>query len=207
MEVFYNQINFLEQTKGNLISERQAFVEGELGELQNDYVVPEGLPAENYHFITEVYERLLAEEFDVLSENYNELLAVANQCPAAGGQSVYRARAMLALINDSLAYNDNLSCLQSGIYREIVADNNNFNIEIIPNPASDLITVKVMNPKEGFCNLTIHNTLGAIVSSSIFNCEISEHFINVEKLTIGIYFVHVNFEGNYRNTQKLIIIK
>jgi hypothetical protein len=65
--------------------------------------------------------------------------AIANQCPAAGGQSVYRARAMLALINDSLAYDDALTCLQAGIYRELNTEIITPVITIIPNPADNWI--------------------------------------------------------------------
>jgi hypothetical protein len=208
LEWLYYQINFLEQTKGNLISERQAYVEGELGELTNDYTVPEGLPAENYHFITEVYERLLAEEYDVLSENYNELLAVANQCPAAGGQSVYRARAMLALINDSLEYNDALTCLQAGIYREAVTENETLpKFILIPNPAQNYFEIILNNELEGVCSLIIQNSLAQTVLEKLLDCTKLSTPINISGLSDGLYFVKLTYDNIILENQKLIIIR
>jgi hypothetical protein len=207
LEWLYYQINFLEQTKGNLISERQAFVEGELGELQNDYTVPEGLPAENYQFITEVYERLLAEEYDVLSENYNKLLAVANQCPAAGGQSVYRARAMLALINDSLEYNDAIVCLQAGIYREYFSDTIIPKFLVIPNPAQDLIEIILVNELQGLCSYKIINAYGQTIRQEKIDCSLKAHSVDISDLLQGVYIIKLEFNSQTIDNQKLIIVR
>jgi hypothetical protein len=203
------QINFLEQTKGNLISERQAFVEGELGEITHDYVVSPELPSINTQYINRIYSTFLesGDNEEVIIEAYVNLLAVASQCPAAGGQSVYRARAMLAMINDSLEYADAIVCLQSGIYREAVVENNLFDIEIIPNPASDLVSVNVKYPQKGFCNIKILNSLGELIYNIKINCELTEHNINVQKLTPGVYFMNLDFEGAHKAVKKLIIIK
>lgn len=208
IEDFYNNINFLEQTKGNLISQRQAFVDGELGEITHDYVVSPELPATNTQYINSVYAAFLesGENEDVIIEEYNSLLSVASQCPAAGGQSVYRARAMLSLVNDSLEYNDGITCLQSGIYRESVSENEISGIEIIPNPATDLIIVKINNSHKGYCNIKILNTFGVNMIETKVNCEQPEHTISTRKLLPGIYFVHVEFDGII-NVEKLIIVK
>jgi hypothetical protein len=209
VEDFYYQINFLEQTKGNLISQRQAFVEGELGELTHDYVISTELPNVNTQYINSVYSALLesGDNDEIIFEEHNSLLAVASQCPAAGGQSVYRARALLALINDSLEYDDYLTCLQSGIYRESLSENEILGVEIIPNPATNLITVRLLNKSRSSCNLRIINSFGAVILNIDLNCEIPEHVVNIEKLQAGVYFVHINFNESYNRTEKLIIIR
>jgi hypothetical protein len=208
VEDFYYQINFLEQTKSNLISQRQAFVEGELGELTHDYVISSELPNVNTQYINYVYSALLesGDNDEIIFEEYSSLLAVASQCPAAGGQSVYRARAMLSLVNDSLEYNDAVTCLQSGIYRESVSENEISGIEIIPNPATNLITVKINNSHKGYCNIKILNTFGGNMIEARVNCEQPEHTISTRKLPPGVYFVHVEFDGSI-NVEKLVIVK
>jgi hypothetical protein len=45
------------------------------------------------------------------------ILQVAIQCPSSGGQSVHRARILIALVNDSMEYNDGNVCATMGIFR------------------------------------------------------------------------------------------
>jgi hypothetical protein len=208
LENLYYQINFLEQTKSNLISERQAFVEGELGEIQNDYVVSPEIPAINTQFINGVYINYLeeGENEDVIIQNYNSLILVAQQCPAAGGQSVYRARAMLALINDSLEYNDAIVCLQSGIYREAAVNNILHKIKIIPNPAQNEIEIMFEEETKAICFIRITNMLGQELIIKSFDCSRESNVIDVSSLKNGIYTVSLQVNDLFE-VQKLIINK
>jgi hypothetical protein len=203
------QVNFLEQTKGNLISQRQAMVEAELGKIIHDYVVLPELPHINTQYINRVYSDYLdsGENDEILEVEYSNLFSVANQCPAAGGQSVYRARAMLALLNDSIEYNDANVCLQSGIYKEGISESMINEFELIPNPASDHIIIKFKKPTTGLCYIRINNSLGSNLMSFRLNCEIVEHDINVMGLETGVYFVEVKYENSVPQTKKLIILK
>ncbi len=47
--------------------------------------------------------------------NYNEIETVAYQCPMAGGNAVFRARAIYSLMNENAEYDDQFICLQQGI--------------------------------------------------------------------------------------------
>jgi hypothetical protein len=209
LEQMYYLINFLEQTKSNLISVRQAFVEGELGEIQNDYVVTPELPYQNNQYIDDIYINILEEDnFEAVINNYSNVFAIANQCPAAGGQAVHRARAMLALINDSLEYDDLNACLQVGIYREteIFHVDESFDFNLIPNPASKEVIVEFITKQTGKCKLRIYNAIGSSVSQYELDCELTKHIINLDQFLAGVYMVEVKF-NNFKQVKKLIIIK
>lgn len=98
---------------------------------------------------------------------------------------------LLTLINDSIQYDDEKACLQAGIYREIKSEDATFNFELVPNPASDQVTLRILNEQKGFCNLQISNVLGKIIFETKFDCEKSEHIIATDQLNSGTYFVKV----------------
>jgi hypothetical protein len=203
------QINFLEQTKSNLISTRQAYIEGELGEIQNDYVVSPELPAQNTQTINGIYMDFLetgGEEY-IISNNYATLLALASQCPAAGGQSVYRARAMLALINDSIEYNDAIVCLQSGIYREAYTENIFPIFIIVPNPANSSVEIVVEKITGEICKVEIANILGQELIIKDIDCNKKSHQVDVSNLNNGIYLVKFFVDNEIIDAQKLIIMR
>jgi hypothetical protein len=132
--------------------------------------------------------------------------SIAQQCPAAGGEAVFRARAMLALVNDSIVYNDDMACLTAGIYRETAIEADYFDFELIPNPAGDRVTVKINNVQEGFCKINILNILGNKVLETKVDCQQLEHVINTQSLQPGMYFVDVEFEQK-QLVKKLLIIR
>jgi hypothetical protein len=217
LEAMYYQIGFLEQTIYNLQIQRQIYVEGVLdnAEFLNDYIVSSELPYQNNQTVTEIYMEYLEEEYssdevnyrpDAIVNNYSQLLSIAHQCPAAGGKAVFQARVMLSLINDSIHYDDDNACLLAGIYREIPTEAANFNYELIPNPAKDQVTLRILNEQEGFCHIEITNILGKIVFTSKVDCGKGEHVIPTYQLMPGTYLVKVKFE-DFEKVEKLLIIR
>jgi hypothetical protein len=211
------QIGFLEQTIYNLNVQRQIMVEGHLDDAKflNDYTVSAELPYENDRFVTHVYMEYLEQELagetvnyrpDAIVNNYSQLLSIAHQCPAAGGKAVFQARVMLSLINDSIQYDDENACLLAGIYREVPVEVINFNYELIPNPARDAVTLRILTKQIGFCNIEITSILGTKVLETKVDCETSEHTFQTYHLNPGTYLVKVKFE-DFEKVEKLIIIR
>ncbi len=133
-------------------------------------------------------------------------LQIANQCPAAGGPAVIRARAMLALVNDTIVYDDENACLLAGIYREVPVEVINFKYELIPNPANEQVTLRVLTEQKGFCSIEITNILGTKVWETKVDCEKAEHIIHTHQLNPGTYLIKVRFE-DYERVEKLLIIR
>jgi hypothetical protein len=207
-------IGFLNQTINNINIQREAILTNNLenADLQNDYVVDGEIPEINAAYINEIEIEYLEGGNDIqfLIDNYSIILAVAMQCPFAGGSAVERARTFIALINDSIFYDDANICLQSGIYR--FAKNSIKNIEqnkilIQPNPAKDKVEINLLgNFDDGVCKVEIRNFIGEMILTDEMNCIEKHRVINLSKLSQGVYSIRVN-ANNIELMQKLVIIK
>jgi hypothetical protein len=133
------------------------------------------------------------------------------QCPYVGGGAVERARSMIAMVNDSIVYNDSYTCLQSGIYRmaksDSLIDDSNNKIIIQPNPASNEVNIVLKGMYEGLCNIQIQNSVGEIIFIEQMNCKDSIYKINTSKFPQGIYIVKVNVNNFDFVNSKLVIIR
>ncbi len=213
-EQFINTINFLTQTIQNINMQRDALMNDNFtqAELVNEIVVPENLPQENTQIINEREMQFMEEGTLIITNNYEELFAIASQCPYAGGPAVERARTLIALVNDSVYYDDDNVCLQSGIYRQSNNNSNNIKqeikvININPNPANDEVTITLIGKFEGLCTIEITNALGVIIVTKTLNCKDAVAKIDVSKLTPGAYTIKVNAENKYSVHSKLVIIR
>jgi len=212
-EQFINTINFLTQTIQNIDIQREALMNDKFtqAELRNEIVLPENLPQENTQIINEREMQFMEEGILIITNNYEEIFAIASQCPYAGGPAVERARTLIALVNDSVYYDEDNVCLQSGIYRQGGDNNTNVKevkaININPNPAKDEVTVTLIGKFEDLCTIEVSNALGVKVISTLLNCKDAVTKIDVSKLTPGAYTIKVIAENKYHVHSKLVIIR
>lgn len=155
-------------------------------------------------------ETVFQNNYSFTAQQAASLLYIASQCPWAGGNAVYEARSLYSLINDTIEFDDIALCLQQGIYRQQVhvndAKNLNFNSSIIPNPASDRITVKIDGFSESdLCNLIISEVTGKQVLVQVLNCKSHQIDISVKDLSEGIYFYKITNNSTVHSTGKFII--
>jgi hypothetical protein len=216
IEALTYQIGFLNQTINNLYIVREATLNNNLenAELQNEYVVDGELPEINSAYMNEIEINYLERDNDIqfIIDNYSNILAVAQQCPYVGGGAVERARSMIAMVNDSIVYNDSYTCLQSGIYRtsnkdSIKVENKN-SIIIKPNPANDKVEILLNgNFVEGVCKIEISNSIGEVVMIIEMDCKEKRKVIDFNRLSQGVYSINVNANNILHTITKLIIIK
>ncbi|MBE7509599.1 MAG: T9SS type A sorting domain-containing protein [Bacteroidia bacterium] len=207
-------ISFLNQTINNLYIIREATINNNLSnaELQNDYVVSAEIPEINTAYMNEIEINFLESggNIEVLQNNYAGIYSIASQCPYSGGRAVEKARSFMALLNDTISYNDNAVCLQSGIFRyandsiKTVEENQ---IIIQPNPASNEVSIILKGNYEGLCNVQIQNVIGETVLTDEMNCKDSVHKINLSNIPQGIYMVKVNINNSTFVNTKLVIIR
>ena len=211
-QVIYT-IGFLNQTINNINIQRESIITDNLAnaDYMNEFVVNGELPETNAAAVNdiEIYYLETGQDKQVLIDNYNELLSIAQQCPFVGGSAVERARSMISIINDSVIYNDDYICLQSGIYRigrDTVSEKVNDEIIIQPNPAGDYITITAKSINAENCKIEIINNLNQIVLSKQLNCNNQER-IDVSKINQGLYAVKIILNDNLIKVQKLIITR
>ena len=207
-------IEFLNQTIYNLHLQREAIFNDNLtnAELQNSYVVNGELPELNSAYMNEMEINYMETNGDLqfLRDNYSGIFAIASQCPYVGGKAVERARTYIALINDSISYDDTNICLQSGVYRignDTTEKIKSTYIKIKPNPANDKVTIQLTGIVDGICKIQIRNVLNEVIQDYVFDCKKQKYIINVSSLKQGIYSITVNANRKKNIINKLVITR
>jgi len=197
---------------GYLQIQREAMMTDNLqnAELNNNMVVNAELPEINSIIINDIEIHYLetGEDLNEIIANYALLLSIANQCPYAGGPAIERARTFVALINDSILYDDENVCLQSGIYKIIGEDlNNQTSLKIHPNPASTLIDISLIGAFRGICKIEILDATGKNIMSTKMTCMKKNTRLDISRLTQGKYVVKVQLHDKSFLNQKFAIIR
>ena len=133
------------------------------------------------------------------------LLAIARQCPYAGGDAVYRARSLCSAFSDEI-YNDKAICNAVGIQaRQIkpkATTTENTNIRLYPNPTSGDISIEGITENT---NIIIRNLLGQVIFSN--NITQNKTTIALSTVPAGTYFVEIKQNDIIVLNTKLVIVK
>jgi Secretion system C-terminal sorting domain len=121
------------------------------------------------------------------------LEAIANQCPYVGGNAVFRARSMMALIDPEVAFDDAVLCQPNfgGQNLPPVAIQTAGTAGFYPNPANDWLTVDYNFPDAESLTLTIYNANGMEVERVALNETIGSQAVSIQHLTNGLYFCKI----------------
>ncbi|MBE7510758.1 MAG: T9SS type A sorting domain-containing protein [Bacteroidia bacterium] len=207
-EAYNSQIENLSVVKQNIIIQYKAVQAGEKleAELKNNIISGEEQNETNSKLMNEMFSQLEENNYKNINELYAQLLSLAEQCPYYGGEAVYRARAVLELVNDSLVYNDDATCLMYGIYRTDVIDTTltNEKIEVKPNPANTFVKIKVSCLENENFNVNISNAIGQAVIETTLQCN-NEKVINTTNLQQGIYTVTIKTKTKVQSFKLSII--
>ena len=152
---------------------------------------------QNEKIINEIYLNGIVKDDPIFfyANSYN-ILAVAEQCPLAGGPAVHRARSLYMLIDPEMQYNDDLACLQSGRLLR-TASNRLLPIGVFPNPASSEVTITYNIESEQM--LQIVDNLGRISMQFILNSQENSTTRNISALSDGIYTLRISGMDNKEN--------
>ncbi|MCB0850530.1 MAG: T9SS type A sorting domain-containing protein [Bacteroidetes bacterium] len=208
-EAWYVQIENLDITRANIVMQHNAVITGEMyeGELTNNIIQPEEVPEYNSARLNEIFMILEDVSYSNIDEYYTELLSIAEQCPYYGGEGVYRARAMLYLINDTLQYNDDANCLLYGFYRQgNLSDkySDETKISIKPNPANTFVRIRVSCSENEMFTAKIINAVGQEVLETNLQCN-KDNVISTANFQQGIYTVTVKTNSKIQSFKLSII--
>ncbi|MCZ2276309.1 MAG: T9SS type A sorting domain-containing protein, partial [Bacteroidia bacterium] len=177
----------------------------------NAQVVADALPVENEKFINQKIAEYYFEGTGAVNNDYAAILTVAQQCPYAGGTSVYRARVLISLINDSIEYDDSYVCAQAGYYRkkqDVTSQaGKEIRLKIIPNPANTEAEIVFENMYDGMCNLSIADMYGKILMTRSFDCREKKQKLSLSAFAPGVFLVKAGFENKKPELNKLVIVR
>ena len=164
----------------------------------------------NQQIVDRIYYATLASEIDEFTpEQVSGLEDIVWQCPYTGGEAVYFARSLYAIINDAVAYNDDSLCLlQNVIWRQINTINTQTPIiNIYPIPAKNILNIDTDVCKEQGGYLEIFNLLGEKVAFKPLEGDKTHYDIDISYLIAGVYYCKLSVKGGIITTHKIIIHK
>lgn len=170
----------------------------------NAEIIAEDLMDENQKIVNHLYLEKYVQDLPFTDEERTALENIATLTPYIGGEAVYSARVMVDLWPEEIgvAYRSGVDT-HSGYEFSDVKDN----FRLYPNPANDVITIRFDEVKslEGL-SFSIYNSVGQEVLKEEITINDVHFSIDVSKLQAGVYFYHLNRNGENILKNRLVII-
>ncbi|MBL0054536.1 MAG: hypothetical protein IPP29_25170 [Bacteroidetes bacterium] len=162
----------------------------------NITIAPNEIPEINQRFINDVELNYRDVGKDYIKNNFNDLLALAQQCPYSGGEAVIRARIFLRQITDTIEYEDQAVCLQNGIFRQSNLSNEKVEaankLILIPNPANEYIALRGLDRLIDCYSIQLYDSYMQNIKNIKFNFRDGQYIISIQNLPSGVYFIKAN---------------
>jgi hypothetical protein len=158
--------------------------------------------------VNDIYYRNFAVQPDSLNRvDVLALESIIHLCPQAGGNAVYRARAIYQMINDTVEYNDSAVCSKKGYFRQAMEEiteqlsikpinqriiNQDFEMALFPNPAKQNLNLIFNENKTGL--IKIFDSLGKLQYSTTIVAPVSSLQIDLRLFSSGIYYLQFSCE-------------
>jgi hypothetical protein len=163
---------------------------------------------QNERTVNDIYLNTIAKDESAFTATQaTALYAVAIQCPMAGGQAVFRARALYGLFDDAQDYDDASTCLSLGIVFRNLEQSDPPAVTVIPNPASDNITVYCVLEPDETGTLILFDALGAEAIRYPMTGRTQQQVFSVSRLSQGAYHYRVYTARGQLGEGKLTIIR
>jgi len=123
-----------------------------------------------------------------------------------GGNAVFRARSIYALIDKNIHYNDFDICLLAGIAirKKAEAQNDSPKLKVYPNPASDKINLEYEISESG--NFVLKSSTGQNLFQFILTGGKLKHEFSTKTLAPGVYYY--SFLSNHHvDNGKIVIVR
>jgi len=159
----------------------------------------------NEQVVNEISLSVIGQEQIQFSEDViDQLEIIAAQCPLAGGNAVFRARAILSLISDNYVYDDINICLQAGILLRQIPKKPT--ARLYPNPANNSVTLVYELPENTEAEFQLFNSMGQHqLSFELIQGNTTMTFSTVS-FKPGIYQYRISSNPENPLSGKLVII-
>jgi hypothetical protein len=146
--------------------------------------------------------------FFLIVSDSRKTIAIACQCPLAGGNAVYLARSLYAVFGDT-TYDDRQLCLQAGIYykQSMIPAVDKTKFKMYPNPANTTLTIVWNDISEEKVSYSVVSILGQILTEGNFSLNSGSYIIDLRDFVSGIYEVKISTMHKTLNREKLVIIR
>lgn len=156
----------------------------------NNAVTPDQQPATNQKTVNNIVFNLMTTD-QITDAEIATLQTVANQCPLAGGDAVYEARALVQHFT-GIQYDDTQLCQNANDRHnpEQALSSEASNFLVYPNPASGQLNWAPFAGNE-ICTIRLINALGQLILEK----QSSNAFLDVQNVPEGMYVLQIVTQG------------
>jgi hypothetical protein len=174
----------------------------------NDRISTNLQPEINEKEVNRIYLETVAQgKMELNQEQTVTVRAIAFQCPSKGGNAVFAARSLYALV-ENVDFKDLELCnARSESVQGMVAKRKEINFNVSPNPATDVLIVSQSSDKVEAGEWLVFDTAGKLLLTKKVSDNEIQASINIQGLSEGIYFASFVVNGEKRFNQKFIKIK
>jgi len=174
----------------------------------NDAITTTETPAEMLQIVNRLFFNSIASGIDTFTNTQkNTLLAIATMCPLEGGQAVYFARSLYALVAPDTTYEDSVLCTIAVPLRRQPSPAALPSISLYPNPAADWIALTTNLKETTQVDVVIYNVLGKKLKTATLALESGTASFDVNDLLPGIYFLQVEGENLTLPAAKFSVVR
>ncbi len=135
------------------------------------------------------------------------LVCIAKQCPMAGGNAVFRARALLTLINNTIYYDDKDLCNRVGLtLRKAATKPFEPSAKLYPNPTNESATLIYKIDSDCKAQFLLFNSLGQQVLNLNLNTDNEKLAFSTSQMLQGIYHYVILCNGTRIDNGKFVVI-
>ncbi|CAN5482444.1 hypothetical protein BH11BAC2_BH11BAC2_13050 [soil metagenome] len=163
------------------------------------------LQSKNEKFMTQFYlNHIFQTQFIYSQPETDSLFYIANLCPYLGGKAVYKARAALRWVTDTLVYDDETTCLISSM-RLKEEDNAGATVQLIGNPFSknSMLQFSAALQEKGIVKVV--SLQGEIIKEEIIPESTISLPLTGLNLPGGMYLIKIYTKITTFNTVKLVV--
>jgi hypothetical protein len=177
---------------------------------QNAAIVANAVYEQNQQQVNDIFLRTVARGHANFSPGQLATLeSIADQCYICGGDGVFLARSMYALVEPARVYNDGVLCGGQLIKQEpMEVETGKITFKITPNPANDWILVETnaSEPFEG--EIQLLDITGKIMrNEAVVLGDGLQHLLDLTTLQSGYYICQIIQNGKAVATEKVVISK
>lgn len=166
--------------------------------LQNQNINPDYLMDVNTVKVNEICAGIVNDTLEYNEQQRSDLLAIAYQLPAFGGEAVYRARAILGIYLDDTEIAFRLASTEN---------NSESNFIVEPNPTSGQFKIHYLLSKNESAKWLIYNTLGKLINQGELDQDSNFRIFDLSSNSSGIYSLIVETSTSKKMRWKISLIK
>lgn len=174
----------------------------------NDAITTTETPADMLQIVNRLFFNSIASGIDTFTTTQKDtLLAIATMCPLEGGEAVYFARSLYALVAPDTTYEDSILCTIASPLRRKPSPVALPMISLYPNPAADWIGLMTNLKEVEQVDVVIYNLLGKKLKAATLVLESGAASFDVSDLLPGIYFLQVEAGNTNLPAIKFTVIR